>query len=88
MTIPLAPVLGVIAMPSLQNAAVAALNGNAEEALNQAAGILGMYRGSFSVDRLLDNMRPLFLGIVIHIMASKLGVNRVLGRAKVPFIRI
>lgn len=31
---------------------------------------------------------PLTLGVVIHKVASKLGINRALGQAGIPFIRV
>ena len=33
-------------------------------------------------------LMPLLIGMIIHVLASKLGVNRMLGRARVPFLRI
>ena len=31
---------------------------------------------------------PLLVGMLVHNVASRLGVNRALGRAKIPFVRI
>lgn len=31
---------------------------------------------------------PLVLGLIVHKMASMLGINRALGQARIPFIRI
>ncbi len=31
---------------------------------------------------------PIAVGLIVHTLASKLGVNRALGRARVPFLRI
>lgn len=37
-----------------------------------------MWKGTF----------PIIIGIIVHSIASKLGVNRALGKAGIPFIRI
>ncbi len=31
---------------------------------------------------------PILMGMIVHTIASRLGVNRLLGRARVPFLRI
>ncbi|GAH94226.1 unnamed protein product [marine sediment metagenome] len=44
---------------------------------------------SFSLGDMRYGLLPILLGMGVHkIVGSKLGVNRMLGRAKVPFIRI
>lgn len=89
MTIPIAPVIGVVAMPNLYNAVTNAIAGNWDEARVQAQAVLGIARdGKFNSGLLILNMTPLFLGFVIHWLASKIGINRLLGRAKIPLVRI
>ena len=55
----------------------------------QAIGALtGYHGGKFELDQLIPTYGPIALGFAVHWMASKFGVNRMLGRAKVPIIRI
>lgn len=44
--------------------------------------------GSFNAQYLWKGFAPLFLGFIVHGLASKLGVNRALGRAGIPFLRV
>lgn len=37
---------------------------------------------------LMKGAVPIGLGLLVHKIASKLGVNRALGRAKIPFLRV
>jgi hypothetical protein len=54
--------------------------------LNQYAGL--NENGQFYVPSLLGAYAPFVSGFAIHWGASKIGINRALGRAKVPLIRI
>lgn len=49
---------------------------------------LGIGPSGFDIKNLQHGTVPLMLGIIIHKIASKLGVNRKLGQAGVPIIRI
>lgn len=94
-TIPLAPVLGVVGgfiIPNKFGYSVVgrAMEGNWEAALHVA---LMNYTGFNPDDGSWNPMdaRGLWTalgGFAVHKIASMLGVNRVLGRAKVPLIRI
>ena|SRR2546425_7805283 len=44
--------------------------------------------GTWDWRDLQKGLVPVFAGFFVHALASKFGVNRSLGRAKVPFIRI
>jgi hypothetical protein len=44
--------------------------------------------GKFHVESLMGTYGPIAAGAVVHYAASRFGVNRALGRAKVPLIRI
>jgi len=44
--------------------------------------------GKFEMSGLKRGLLPLILGVIIHKIASQLGVNRVLGQSGIPFIRI
>ena len=39
-------------------------------------------------DLLVQNVGPIIAGVLVHKLASRLGINRALGRARVPFLRI
>lgn len=98
MTIPIAAVGGSLAglfMPSATAGGGRSVVQNimdqhwnwAIESLNENYTGYNIYRGSWN----LMNARGLhaaLLGVVIHKVASFLGVNRALGRAKIPFLRI
>jgi hypothetical protein len=90
MTIPVAPIVGIIAMPAVQGMIASAMKGNFNEVANFAPAIIGMRSdtGQFDSSLLIANMTPLAVGMGVHILASKLGVNRILGKAKIPYIRI
>jgi hypothetical protein len=89
MTIPIAPLIGfaVGLYPSVESV----MEGN----IHQAAQRLGRdyigydyTDGTFDVKRAYHGLAPLFMGALVHTAASKLGINRALGRAKVPLVRI
>ena len=44
--------------------------------------------GNFTTTYLKQGLFPIAAGTLVHIMASKLGINRLLGRARIPFVRI
>lgn len=90
-TLPLAPIVGVVAMPSLQATANAALKGQFQEAMVQAKGVVGITRdGAFNAQLLISNIAPLVVGGLVHkfVGGAPLNVNRMLASAGVPVIRI
>lgn len=44
--------------------------------------------GKFELKYLTQGLLPILAGLVAHKVAGRLGVNRALGRARVPFLRI
>ena len=44
--------------------------------------------GKFHAESLIGTYAPIAAGMVVHYAASRFGINRALGRAKVPLIRI
>lgn len=44
--------------------------------------------GSFSFSNLRMGLMPVVAGFAVHMIASRLGINRAIARAGVPFIRI
>lgn len=100
MTVPLAPVIGVAAglasgSPwSGGNSVISRLmEGNIDDAAKIAAyHYLGIdtYNGTFHIEGLKTGVLPLVLGALVHkfVGGSPLNINRMLARAKIPFIRI
>lgn len=90
MTIPIAPTIGLIATATNNGVIQNATAGNwglVVDALKwNFTGITP--DGSFNGSALIQNMTPLIVGVGVHVAASKLGVNRMLANAKVPYIRI
>lgn len=90
MTIPIAPVMGLIATATnngvIQNAQAGNWNLVMDALKWNFTGIAP--DGSFNGAALIQNITPLAIGMGIHIAASKLGVNRVMAQAKIPYIRI
>lgn len=92
MTIPIAPIIGLgvgLAEP-LSNAI---FKGEWDTSLNHLGAIYTGYNamaGEFQPDMLKKGLFPLILGALVHkfVGGPPLNVNRMLARAKVPFIRI
>jgi len=91
-TIPLAVVGGVAA--GIAGPVSHVIKGDWEEGLRQlCANYTGAYpKRDGSVDWNMEYLKrglvPLILGVVVHKAAGMLGINRALGRAKIPLIRI
>ena len=96
-TIPLAPVIGISAglFTPAKGHSSGPINqlmaGNWEDAFRQLAknytGV-DISTGKWDFEALQRGLLPLIIGIATHKLASYLGVNRALGRARVPLIRI
>ena len=91
MTIPLAPVIGLVAGlgPTIKEA----MAGNVDAAIHEAAWAYtgyDTYDSTFRLERLQYGLTPLVIGLLVHkfVGGAPLNFNRMLGRAKVPFIRI
>jgi len=87
MTIPLAVVAGFL--PA--GGRLYDNRGSAQELSDTASRIfLGFdpSRGNWDFEELKYGLAPIFVGFLMHKIASGLGVNRALGAARVPFIRI
>jgi hypothetical protein len=89
MTIPLAALAGFVPL------AARALDGYKGNGLYGAMdGVLSGLTGFSSFDRkwhadiVLQNVGPIVGGILVHKLASKLGINRALSQAGVPFLRV
>ena len=92
MTIPLAPIGGLLATPALRYALGELARGNWEVAIRQPARFAGIdpATGNFTVTELQNNLLPIIIGCLVHkfVGGAPLNLNRVLSRANVPFIRI
>lgn len=89
-TIPLALVGGVVASPAVRGAITSALGGNWNESMAQMGYLVGVDKqGQFNVARLIKNMGPIVVGMLAHkFLGGTLGLNRALGRAQLPVLRI
>lgn len=87
-TIPIAVVAGAgaQALPVIEKAAKGDWGGVVDKLLYQY-GCYNKTKGAFDL-KLVGNYAPLIVGLIIHVIASKLGLNRILGRAKIPYFRI
>lgn len=96
-TLPLAPVLGLTA--GLSEPAQWIATGNYKDAMDLAtANYTGFepyntklgWKGKFNPARLSMGLLPLVAGLLVHkfVGGAPLNLNRTLGRANVPFLRI
>jgi len=90
MTIPLAPIVGLIPMVAdgAQKAMKGDFNGAAE---SMKWNVLGIdTTNKFHFDKAIANVTPLVAGLLIHkfVGGKPLNFNRILANAGVPFIRI
>jgi len=55
-----------------------------------SSGLTGysIFEKSWHPEIMLANVTPILGGFLVHMIATRLGVNRALGRAKVPLLRI
>jgi len=92
MTIPLAVVAGFAPLALGEIGAVRrALAGDTAGAAQQAVIYATGYNTdtkSFHWPTFMGSYGPILAGMVVHKLAGRLGVNRALGKAGVPFIRI
>lgn len=90
MTIPLAPIIGLFAGSS--TAISDAIGGNFEGAMYELSRNYTGYdpaNKKFNIKNLQKGLLPLAIGVGVHkIIGGKLGLNRTLAAANVPFIRL
>jgi len=91
MTIPLAPVIGLIG-PMAPRIIPALISGDFGGALHEARNIYTGFdeNGNFHFDWLMQGLMPLIGGLLVHkfVGGAPLNANRILANANVPFIRI
>jgi hypothetical protein len=92
MTIPLAPIIGIISAPAIQGAALAAMQGNFEQAVNFVPALIGIRSDTkaFDAGLLFMNMTPIIIGALVHkfVGGRPLNINGMLAKANVPYVRI
>lgn len=88
MTIPVLPILGVVAGST--EAIDAVMHGNYGFAIDSLKyHYLGLWAdGSFHLDALASGWLPIALGVIGHYLMNRFGVNRMFARMKVPLFRL
>lgn len=89
LTIPVAPIMGFTA--AMYPIAELAINGDYKGAITEASlRFTGYdpYTGSFAAYKLKEGLLPILMGFLVHWVAGKIGINRALGRARIPVIRV
>ena len=90
MTIPIAPIAGIIATPAIQQAIPSLLAGQYTQGMAQLGYIVGIVdsSGKFDFNLMKKNVMPMIAGVLVHKLASMAGINRLLAKAKVPYLRV
>lgn len=89
MTIPIAPIAGILGASAVQSAINNIKLGHWEAIPGNMATLIGVdSEGKFYLPALIQNMTPIVAGMVVHKLANKVGINRALASAKVPFLRV
>ena len=89
MTIPVAVFAGFL--PLASDVGVQLKQGNWMQAANvMEHNVIGVnpWSGKWDTQGFSHGLYPIALGFGVHILAGKLGVNRMLGRMRIPIIRI
>lgn len=89
MTLPLAALAGFA--PLVSRTVTGFQSGGLPTATHEVvAGLTGyqMDDGQWNVNNMRYGTFPILLGLLVHKLATRLGVNRALGRARVPFLRV
>lgn len=89
MTIPIAPIAGLLGMPAMGLIITDVQTGAWQNVGPHAAQMVGVTSaGVFDYNLMLKNVTPLIAGMAVHKIAGIVGVNRALASAKVPWVRI
>jgi hypothetical protein len=94
MTLPIAPIAGLVAglAAGPNNPVEFALAGNFQQAgVSLAARFTGynMNTGTFDLGSLTAGVGPLLTGIIVHkVVGGMLGVNRLLAKNRIPYVRV
>jgi len=89
MTIPIAPLAGIIATPAITEAIPLFQAGNFSGGVKVLGYITGVdAAGKWSWSLMTKNLTPMVAGVVVHKIAGMAGINRALAKAKVPLLRV
>jgi hypothetical protein len=89
MTVPVAVLGGIIGAPSVRLMADSIKAGQWNYALIHAGGFAGIDEtGKFNFAKLQANYMPILAGVLVHKLAGRLGINAMLGKAKIPLLRV
>lgn len=90
MTIPLAPIAGLLGSPAIGAMINGVMTGNIDAVSYEAGRFVGIDAGKFNAGLLLTNITPLIVGLLVHkfVGGPPLNLNRTLAAANVPFLRI
>jgi len=90
MTIPIAPIAGILGMEAVGKIVTDVTTNRFYDIpvhLKQMVGITS--KGDFYLPLLIRNVLPPVMGLIVHkVVGGKLGLNRMLAQSNVPFIRI
>lgn len=89
MTIPVAAVAGFVplALNVFNGAKTGGINGAGFELVRGTTGY-NWQAGRWEWQAMFRGLAPIVAGLVVHKVANRIGANRALARAGVPFIRI
>jgi len=90
MTVPIAVVAGMapLAASAVRGWQNETFRGAGKEVLFALTGVDIDNSPHFNPSFMINGTIPLVMGVVAHKVASKVGVNRLLGQMGIPFIRI
>lgn len=88
-TIPLAIVGGFVGAPAVRAGISKLFRSDFKGAMGEASRIAGIANGRFDGRVLLENVLPMAVGVLVHkFVGGRLGLNRALGRSKIPLLRL
>jgi hypothetical protein len=88
MTVPILPIIGIAASPAAIYGVKNAMSGNGPGVQESLGWLAGIKSGAFDWNTLQQNWTPILLGFAGHKIASMIGINRMLGKAKIPLVRL
>lgn len=90
MTVPIAPVIGMVTQALSNGVQNSLMQGDWNGAMTGLKwNYLGIdANGNFNGVALVTNWTPTIVGMAAHIAANKFGLNRILAKNNVPYVRI
>jgi len=89
MTIPLAVVAGFgpLVYETIKATKANGFDGTSQALLAYTTGF-SRWEGKWKAEYLMKGMGPVVAGLLVHKLAGRLGLNRALGKAGIPFVRV